>query len=279
MRPKGYTRWWRSRSLRGRRANRKNGDNGGNGGNGEELNAEEWSIRRRGEYTVQESVRNFVCGAYHEEYRCPGRANRSPTDIPETIWDQFGGPARPMSQGEVDAITKRLKMALVERMLGGELTHHLGYPPGGEKPPDATNHRNGTSALARVAEHHRRLVESRELLASDDEPVLRCCTRIASSCRGRNMPTRMDAAVALDAQNAPTATWKTARGFPQRPHASLSTRPTHKKTDTPNAEERRSMSSGEKILLCTLYSTVFPPLLLNLRSSAFSSSQFSPFSP
>jgi len=29
--------------------------------------------------------------------------------------------------------------------LGGELTHHLGYPPGGTKPEDATNHRNGTS--------------------------------------------------------------------------------------------------------------------------------------
>ena len=27
----------------------------------------------------------------------------------------------------------------------GELTHHLGYPPGGEKPPDTSNQRNGTS--------------------------------------------------------------------------------------------------------------------------------------
>jgi transposase-like protein len=50
-----------------------------------------------------------------------------------------------MSQGEVDVITKRFKKALVERMLGGELTHHLGYPPDGEKRPDASNHRNGTS--------------------------------------------------------------------------------------------------------------------------------------
>ena len=30
-------------------------------------------------------------------------------------------------------------------MLGGELTHHLGYPPGGEKPPDTTNQRKGIS--------------------------------------------------------------------------------------------------------------------------------------
>ena len=52
------------------------------------------------------------------------------------ILDQFAGPARPMSQADVEAITRRFKKALVERMLGGELTHHLGYPPGGTKPPD-----------------------------------------------------------------------------------------------------------------------------------------------
>jgi putative transposase len=75
----------------------------------------------------------------------PRTRKAKPTDVPETILDQFAGPARPMSQGEVDAITKRFKKALVERMLGGELTHHLGYPPGGEKPPDTTNQRNGTS--------------------------------------------------------------------------------------------------------------------------------------
>lgn len=40
----------------------------------------------------------------------------------------------------------------------------------------------------------------------------------------RKMTERMDAAVPMDAQNAPTGTWKTARerGFPQGPHASLS---------------------------------------------------------
>jgi putative transposase len=74
----------------------------------------------------------------------PRTRKPKPTDV-ETILDQFAGPARPMSQAEVDAITKRFKKALVERMLGGELTHHLGYPPGGEKPPDTTNQRNGTS--------------------------------------------------------------------------------------------------------------------------------------
>ena len=88
------------------------------------------------------SVINFVWG--HTLRRSDARTRTpTPTDIPETILDQFGGPARPMSPVEVDAITKRLKEALVERMLGGGLTHHLGYPPGGEKPLDGTNHRNG----------------------------------------------------------------------------------------------------------------------------------------
>jgi putative transposase len=75
----------------------------------------------------------------------PRTRKPKPTDVFETVLDQFAGPARPMSQGEVDGITKRFKKALVERMLGGELTHHLGYPPGGEKPPEIANHRNGTS--------------------------------------------------------------------------------------------------------------------------------------
>jgi transposase-like protein len=30
--------------------------------------------------------------------------------------------------------------------LGGALTHHLGYPPGGGKPADTPNHRNGTGS-------------------------------------------------------------------------------------------------------------------------------------
>jgi putative transposase len=40
---------------------------------------------------------------------------------------------------------RRFQKALLERALGGELTHHLGYPPGGLQPETTTNHRNGTS--------------------------------------------------------------------------------------------------------------------------------------
>ena len=35
------------------------------------------------------------------------------------------------------------KKTIVERALGGELTHHLGYPPGGDKPDETRNRRNG----------------------------------------------------------------------------------------------------------------------------------------
>lgn len=67
------------------------------------------------------------------------------TDVPETILDHFAGPARPMSAADVETVMRRFKKALIERMLGGELTHHLGYPPGGTKPEGTSNHRNGTS--------------------------------------------------------------------------------------------------------------------------------------
>jgi transposase-like protein len=69
-----------------------------------------------------------------------------PPDVPQEVLDHFAGPARPMSAVEVETVMRRFKKALVERMLGGELTHHLGYPPGGAKPADTTNHRNGTTA-------------------------------------------------------------------------------------------------------------------------------------
>ncbi len=50
----------------------------------------------------------------------------------------------PLTAAEIDTASRRFKKALSERALGGELPHHLGYPPGGAKPERATNHRNGT---------------------------------------------------------------------------------------------------------------------------------------
>src|ERR671913_591272 len=65
--------------------------------------------------------------------------------VPDEILDQFVRHG-PISLEELDAAVRRFKKAIIERALGGELTHHLGYPPGGAKSGETTNHRNGTSA-------------------------------------------------------------------------------------------------------------------------------------
>lgn len=65
--------------------------------------------------------------------------------VPSEILDQFVRQG-PISHEELDAAVRRFKKAIIERALGGELTHHLGYPPGGTKPEDTSNHRNGTGA-------------------------------------------------------------------------------------------------------------------------------------
>lgn len=51
----------------------------------------------------------------------------------------------PMSAEAVNAASVAFKKALIERAMGAELSHHLGYTPGAAKPEEATNHRNGSS--------------------------------------------------------------------------------------------------------------------------------------
>jgi len=70
--------------------------------------------------------------------------------IPKAILDQLV--TGPMSAAEVNGMTMALKKALVERALGAELSHHLGYAPGTERPEDASNHRNGASAKTVLTE-------------------------------------------------------------------------------------------------------------------------------
>jgi transposase-like protein len=64
--------------------------------------------------------------------------------IPTEVLDQFVRQG-PLSPAELDAVVRRFKKAIIERALGGELTHHLGYALGAAKPEETTNHRNGTS--------------------------------------------------------------------------------------------------------------------------------------
>jgi putative transposase len=50
-----------------------------------------------------------------------------------------------MTAEAVDDASRAFKKALIERALGAEMSHHLGYPVGADKPETATNHRNGRS--------------------------------------------------------------------------------------------------------------------------------------
>ena len=71
--------------------------------------------------------------------------------VASEILDAFV-PDGPLTAQDIDAAMRRFKNALIERALGAELTHHLGYPPGAPKPDAATNQRNGSSAKTILTE-------------------------------------------------------------------------------------------------------------------------------
>ena len=64
--------------------------------------------------------------------------------IPNELIDQFV--TGPMTGEAVNAASMAFKKALIERVMGAELGHHLGYPVGAAKPAAAANQRNGKSA-------------------------------------------------------------------------------------------------------------------------------------
>jgi transposase-like protein len=70
--------------------------------------------------------------------------------IPKELIDRFV--SGPMSAEQVQAASMAFKKALIERALGGELSHHLGYAPGAERPGESSNHRNGASAKTVLTE-------------------------------------------------------------------------------------------------------------------------------
>ena len=65
--------------------------------------------------------------------------------IPADVHDQIVRDG-PLSAAEVEAATRRFKKALIERALGAELTHHLGYPRGASKTELATIIATGRAA-------------------------------------------------------------------------------------------------------------------------------------
>ena len=51
----------------------------------------------------------------------------------------------PMTPEAVENVMRGFKKAVIERALGAEMSHHLGYQPGTAKPEQSTNYRNGNS--------------------------------------------------------------------------------------------------------------------------------------
>jgi putative transposase len=101
---------------------------------------------------------------------------RNPSDdpalkpVPSEIVDAFVG-GEGLTAQDIDAAMRRFKKALIERALGGELTHHLGYPPGA-KPDDARNHRNGTTAKTVLTDEGTVEIDVPRDRAGTFEPVL-----------------------------------------------------------------------------------------------------------
>ena len=73
----------------------------------------------------------------------PKKAAPALPAIPKELLDQFGQGA--MTAEAINAASMAFKKALIERALGAELSHHLGYPSGAAKPDETANQRNGKS--------------------------------------------------------------------------------------------------------------------------------------
>ena len=90
--------------------------------------------------------------------------------IPKELIDQFVN--GPMSAEAVNAASMAFKKALIERALGAELTLHLGYGAGADKPLDAKNHRNGASGKTVLTEDGPLRIEVPRDRSGSFEPLL-----------------------------------------------------------------------------------------------------------
>ena len=92
--------------------------------------------------------------------------------IPKELLDQFV--QGPMTAEAIQDVSMAFKKALIERALGGELSHHLGYAPGGDKPATADHHRNGSTGKTVLTEDDRCASRCR---ATGRAPSSRCSFR------------------------------------------------------------------------------------------------------
>ena len=77
------------------------------------------------------------------------RKRRPSDEFSEEALDALIGDTK--TPEDLDALFRRMKKALAERILNAELTHHLGYAPGEARPAAQPNHRNGSTAKTVLA--------------------------------------------------------------------------------------------------------------------------------
>jgi putative transposase len=90
--------------------------------------------------------------------------------IPKEFIDEMV--SGPMDAEAIDAASMAFKKALIERALSAELSHHLGYPPGADKPDDLGNHRNGRSGKTILTEDGPLKIDVPRDRAGSFEPLL-----------------------------------------------------------------------------------------------------------
>ena len=104
----------------------------------------------------------------------PSKTNKKkpsalPTIAKELIDQIVDGP---MTAEAVNAASMAFKKALIERALGAEFSHHLGYVPGADKPEGADNHRNGVSGKTVLTEEGPLRIEVLRDRQGSFEPLL-----------------------------------------------------------------------------------------------------------
>jgi len=96
------------------------------------------------------------------------------TDFSPELLDQIlaGGALKPDDLTGEDGLFRRLKKAILERALGAELSHHLGYEKGDPAGRGSGNSRNGTSSKTLLTDDGQVEIEVPRDRAGTFEPVI-----------------------------------------------------------------------------------------------------------
>ncbi len=118
--------------------------------------------------------------------------------IPKELVDLFL--SGPMTGEAINQAGIAFKKALIEASLNAELSHHLGYAPGAEKPGQVSNHRNGATSKTVLTGDGRVLIETPRDREGSFEPLLLPPSRAQSPKHARRFTAFDDSIVALYAR-------------------------------------------------------------------------------